>query len=124
MPLGHHGDHRDHGVTLEGATLGLNALFTPDFLDWAISESADAYGGSSSPFAGDGCLDHLCLFTPRKTDLNNSALSPPLPIAALVPAAIGVFGILGYMATQQNVPIDDVVTQSVGYLVAFPQSCF
>ncbi|HHT21643.1 MAG TPA: sodium-dependent transporter [Tissierellia bacterium] len=113
------------GVTLEGATLGLNALFTPDFSRLGdIRVWLDAYGQVFFSLSlAMGALITYASYLPRKTDLNNSAFITAFANCGFeFLAAIGVFGILGYMATQQNVPIDDVVTQSVGLaFVAFPQ---
>ncbi|HHT21645.1 MAG TPA: sodium-dependent transporter [Tissierellia bacterium] len=113
------------GVTLEGATLGLNALFTPDFSRLGdIRVWLDAYGQVFFSLSlAMGALITYASYLPRKTDLNNSAFITAFANCGFeFLAAIGVFGILGFMATQQNVPIDDVVTQSVGLaFVAFPQ---
>ena len=113
------------GVTLEGATLGLNALFTPEFNRLGdIRVWLDAYGQVFFSLSlAMGALITYSSYLPRKTDLNNSAFITAFANCGFeFLAAIGVFGILGYMATQQGVPIDDVVTQSVGLaFVAFPQ---
>ena len=113
------------GVTLEGATTGLNALFTPQFDKLTnIRVWLDAYGQVFFSLSlAMGALITYSSYLPRKTDLNNSAFITAFANCGFeFLSAIGVFGILGYMATQQGVPIDDVVTQSVGLaFVAFPQ---
>ena len=113
------------GVTLEGATLGLNALFTPQFDRLGdIRVWLDAYGQVFFSLSlAMGALITYASYLPRKTDLNNSAFITAFANCGFeFLSAIGVFGILGYMATQQGLPIDDVVTQSVGLaFVAFPQ---
>ena len=113
------------GVTLEGAVVGLNALFTPQFDKLTnIRVWLDAYGQVFFSLSlAMGALLTYASYLPRKTDLNNSAFITAFANCGFeFLAAIGVFGILGYMATQQGVAIDEVVKQSVGLaFVAFPQ---
>jgi len=61
-------------------------------------------------------------YLPDKTDINNSAFMTAFANCGFeFLAAIGVFGILGYMATVNGVEVDGVATQSIGLaFVAFP----
>ncbi|WP_202709948.1 sodium-dependent transporter [Sporosalibacterium faouarense] len=113
------------GVTLPGATLGLNKLFTPD---WSkVTELGvwiDAYGQVFFSLSlAMGILITYSSYLPKKSDLNNSAFMTAFANSGFeFLCAIGVFGILGFMATTQGVPIEDVASQSIGLaFVAFPK---
>lgn len=113
------------GVTLPGAALGLNKLFTPD---WSKVMSPkvwiDAYGQVFFSLSlAMGILVTYSSYLPKKSDINNSAFMTAFANCGFeFLSAIGVFGILGYMATSQGVPIDEVATQSIGLaFVVFPK---
>ncbi|MGB3633411.1 MAG: sodium-dependent transporter [Rubrobacteraceae bacterium] len=113
------------GLTLPGAVQGLNVLLTPDFGEllnpnvWVA-----AYG---QVFFSIGVAFSIMItyssYLPRRTDLSNSAFIVALANTGFeFFAALGVFSVLGFLAVQQNAPIDEVVTQGVGLaFVAFPQ---
>ena len=113
------------GVTLPGASLGLNKLFTPD---WSKVKELrvwiDAYGQVFFSLSlAMGVLITYSSYLPKKSDLNNSAFMTAFANSGFeFLSAIGVFGILGFMATTQGVPIEDVASQSIGLaFVAFPK---
>lgn len=113
------------GVTLPGAALGLNKLFTPDWskvMDTKVWIAA--YGQVFFSLSlGLGVMMTYSSYLPEKTDINNSAFMTALANSGFeFLAAIGVFGIIGYMATSQGVGVEEVATQSIGLaFVAFPK---
>lgn len=113
------------GVTLPGAVLGLNKLFTPDWskvMDPSVW--IDAYGQVFYSLSlAMGIMVTYSSYLPRKTDINNSAFITAFANSGFeFLAALGVFGILGFMATSQGVAIEDVASQSIGLaFVVFPK---
>lgn len=113
------------GVTLEGATLGLNKLFTPDWSKvmepkvWLAAYGQVFYSLSLAM----GIMMTYSSYLPRKTDINNSAIMTAFANCGFeFLCAIGVFAILGFMATSQGVPIDGVVSNGVGLaFIVFPK---
>ncbi|MGO1713161.1 MAG: sodium-dependent transporter, partial [Senegalia sp. (in: firmicutes)] len=113
------------GVTLPGASLGLNRLFTPD---WSkvkdLNVWIDAYGQVFFSLSlAMGILITYSSYLPKKSDINNSAFITAFSNAGFeFLSAIGVFGILGFMATNQGIPIDEVAEQGIGLaFVVFPE---
>jgi len=113
------------GVTLPGASLGLNKLFTPD---WSkVMEPKvwlAAYGQVFFSLSlAMGIMVTYSSYLPKKSDINNSAFMTAFANCGFeFLAAIGVFGILGFMATSQGVPIEEVASQSIGLaFVVFPK---
>lgn len=112
-------------VSLEGSEVGLNALFTPD---WSLVREPKvwvaAYGQVFfSLSVAMGIMITFSSYLPEKTDIVNTAFITGLANSAFeFTVAIGVFSILGYMAQNQGVPIDQVVSAGVGLaFVVFPQ---
>jgi NSS family neurotransmitter:Na+ symporter len=70
-----------------------------------------------------GILITYSSYLPKKSDINNSAFITAFSNSGFeFLSAIGVFGILGFMATSQGIPIEDVATQGIGLaFVAFPK---
>lgn len=113
------------GVTLPGASLGLNKLFTPD---WSkvkdLNVWMDAYGQVFFSLSlAMGILVTYSSYLPKKTDINNSAFMTAFANSGFeFLSAIGVFGILGFMATSQGIPIDEVAEEGIGLaFVVFPK---
>ncbi|WP_077327834.1 sodium-dependent transporter [Virgibacillus siamensis] len=111
-------------VTLPGAIEGLNAFFEPNFDKiWDPSVWVAAYGqiffSMSIAFA---IMITYSSYLPRKTDLTNNAFIVGFGNSSFeLLCGIGVFGVLGFMASQQGVPVDEVVTGGVGLaFVVFP----
>ncbi len=113
------------GVTLPGASLGLNKLFTPDWskvLEPKVWIAAYGQVFFSLSLAM-GIMITYSSYLPKKTDINNSAFMTAFANCGFeFLAAIGVFGILGYMASTQGVGVDKVASQGIGLaFVAFPK---
>ncbi|WP_252224630.1 sodium-dependent transporter [Clostridium sp. ZBS2] len=113
------------GVTLDGAVVGLNKLFTPDWdkiKDPQIWISAYGQVFFSLSIA-TGIMMTYSSYLPQKTDINNSAFMTAFANCGFeFLCSIGVFSILGVMATSQGVRIEDVVTSGIGLaFIAFPK---
>lgn len=113
------------GVTLEGAEVGLNRLFTPD---WEKVKDPkiwiSAYGQVFFSLSiGTGIMMTYSSYLPKKTDINNSAFMTVFANCGFeFLCAIGVFAILGVMATSEGVPVEEVVTSGIGLaFIAFPK---
>lgn len=113
------------GITLEGASVGLNILFTPD---WDKVKNPQvwiaAYGQVFFSLSiGTGIMMTYSSYLPKKTDINNSAFMTAFANCGFeFLSAIGVFAILGVMATSQGVPMEEVVTGGIGLaFIAFPK---
>ena len=112
------------GVMLPGAAAGLNALFTPDFekmKDPQVWLAAYGHVFFSTSLAM-GIMVTYSSYLPKDSELTNSACVAGLSNSAFeFTVAIGVFAILGFMATSQNVPVNEVVSSGVGLaFIAFP----
>ena len=112
-------------VTLNGATTGLNTLFTPD---WSMVMKPKvwvaAYGQVFFSLSlAMGIMMTYSSYLPKKTDINNSAFMTAFANCGFeFLSAIAVFAILGYMATSQNLPMSEVVSSGVGLaFVVFPK---
>lgn len=112
-------------VTLNGADEGLNTLFSPD---WSVVKNPKvwiaAYGQVFFSLSlAMGIMMTYSSYLPRKTDINNSAFMTAFANCGFeFLSAIAVFGILGYMATMQNMKVSEVVSSGVGLaFVVFPQ---
>ncbi|MCA1041459.1 sodium-dependent transporter [Bacillus infantis] len=112
-------------LTLDGAVQGLDAFFKPDW-----SKIADpgvwvaAYGQIFFSLSiGFAIMITYSSYLPKKTDLTNSAFITGFANSGFeLLAGIGVFAALGFMAAQQGVPINEVVSSGVGLaFVVFPQ---
>jgi NSS family neurotransmitter:Na+ symporter len=111
-------------LTLDGATAGLDAFFTPDWE--ALQDSTvwvSAYGQIFfSLSVGFGIMVTYASYLKRKSDITTSAFTVGFANSSFeVLAGIGVFSVLGYMALQAGTPIDEQVSDGVGLaFVAFP----
>ncbi|MDF2547623.1 MAG: sodium:neurotransmitter symporter [Anaerosolibacter sp.] len=113
------------GATLPGASLGLNKLFTPDWskvMDPKVWIAAYGQVFFSLSLAM-GVMMTYSSYLPEKTDINNTAFMTAFANSGFeFLSAIGVFGILGFMASSQGVGIDEVASQSIGLaFVVFPK---
>lgn len=114
------------GISLEGAKEGLNVLFTPDFNAlknpqiWLAAYSQVFYSLSVAM----GIMITYSSYLPKKSDLVNTAFITGLANSAFeLTVSIGIFSILGYMASQNNVPVTEVVASGVGLaFIAFPKA--
>ncbi|GAA1750629.1 sodium-dependent transporter [Streptomonospora arabica] len=110
---------------LDGAEVGLNAFFAPDWS--AITDGSvwvAAYGQIFfSLSVGFGIMITYASYLRRKSDLAGSALVAGFANSSFeLLAGIGVFATLGFMASAANVPVSEVATDGLGLaFVAFPQ---
>ncbi len=111
-------------VTLPGALSGLDAFFKPDFSqffspDVWIAAYGQIFFSLSIAFA---IMITYSSYLPKKSDITNNAFIVAFGNSGFeLLAGIGVFAVLGFMATTANVPIDEVVSGGVGLaFVAFP----
>ncbi|MCR1952423.1 sodium-dependent transporter [Clostridium sp. DSM 100503] len=111
-------------VNLEGATEGLNTLFTPD---WSKVREPKvwvaAYGQVFFSLSlAMGIMITYSSYLPRKTDINNSAFMTAFANCGFeFLSAIAVFSILGFMSSAKGVPMSEVVSSGVGLaFVVFP----
>jgi len=112
-------------LNLEGSMTGITAYLKPDFarlvdpMVWV-----GAYGQIFFTLSlGFGIMITYASYMPHNSNMTGSAL-----ITALVNSSFslfsgfGVFAILGFMSASQNVPVDELVTQSIGLaFVVYPQ---
>ena len=112
-------------ITLPGAMEGLEAFFTPDFSkildpDVWVAAYGQIFFSLSIAFA---IMITYSSYLPKKSDLTNNAFITGFGNSSFeILAGIGVFGILGFMAAQQGVPVSEVVSSGVGLaFVVFPQ---
>ena len=113
------------GVTLPGAGEGLNVLLTPDFSALAtptvwIAAYGQVFFSLSIAFS---IMITYASYLPRRSDLTNSGFIMGLANSGFeFLAALGVFGVLGFLAVQQNTEVTEVATSGVGLaFIAFPQ---
>lgn len=106
-----------YGLSLPGGTMGLNALFTPDFS--ALSDPAiwiAAYGQVF--FSVSACMAIMITYSaylPKKTELVNTSLTIAFADSLMsMIAATAIFGILGFMAYTQGVGVADVAAGGPG----------
>ncbi|WP_211262495.1 sodium-dependent transporter [Nitriliruptor alkaliphilus] len=111
-------------VTLEGATLGLDALFTPDWgamLDSSVWVAAfgQIFFSLSVGFA---IMITFASYLPRDADLTGNAFIAGFANSSFeLLAGIGVFAALGFLATAAGTAVDEVATEGVGLaFVVFP----
>ncbi|MFC4076112.1 sodium-dependent transporter [Salinithrix halophila] len=113
------------GVSLSGASAGLNVLLTPDF--GALSDFKVWIAAYSQIFfslsIGYATMLTYSSYLSKDTDLSNSGLIAALGNSGFeFMAALGVFGALGYLATQQGIGVDEVATGGVGLaFIVFPK---
>ena len=112
-------------LTLEGAALGLNALFKPDWSKIAspgvwVAAYGQIFFSLSIAFA---IMITFSSYLPKKSDINNNAFITAFSNSSVeLLAGIGVFSALGFMATKSGVPIEEVATQGIGLaFVVFPE---
>ncbi len=114
------------GITLPGAMIGVNKFLTPDFSKLADARVWLAAFGQIffSLSLGFGVMITYASYLPKKSDVVNNAFITGLGNSAFsFMVGLGVFGVLGYMAHSTGLPIENVVTQSIGLaFVAFPQA--
>jgi NSS family neurotransmitter:Na+ symporter len=111
-------------LLLDGSSLGLDALFTPNWEAltdtgvW-IAAYAQIFFSLSVAF---GIMLTYSSYLKRKTNLTGSGLVVGFSNSSFeVLAGIGVFSALGFMAQAQGVAVDEVVASGIGLaFIAFP----
>lgn len=111
-------------LTLDGAAEGLNAFFKPNW-DMILNGKVwiAAYGQIFFSLSiGFAIMITYASYLPKKSDINNNAFITGFANSGFeLLAGIGVFAALGFMAKQQGVPIDEVVSSGIGLaFVVFP----
>lgn len=111
---------------LEGAGQGIRLYFTPDFekimnLDVWVAAYGQIFFSLSLGF---GIMIAYSSYLPRDANIfKNSIIVACTNSSYEVFAGVGVFSILGYMALQQGVPIQETVQSGIGLaFVAYPQA--
>jgi len=112
-------------VTLDGAVEGLNEFFKPnwdrifDGKVWVAAYS-QIFFSLSIAFA---IMITYASYLPKKSDITNNAFITGFANSSFeLLAGIGVFSVLGFLAQQQGVPVNEVVAGGVGLaFVVFPQ---
>ncbi|MBP2143718.1 NSS family neurotransmitter:Na+ symporter [Methanococcus voltae] len=112
------------GFTLPGGIDGILLYVTPDFSKITnLKIWVDAFCQIFFSLSlGFGIMIAYSSYLPEKTDLTKSSLIVALSNSfySLI-VGLAVFGTLGYMAFQQNIPITEVVQQSITLaFVTFP----
>ncbi len=111
-------------LTLDGASAGLDALFTPDWS--ALGETSvwiAAYGQIFfSLSVGFGIMITYASYVGRRSDMTGSGLVVGFANSGFeLLAGIGVFAALGFMATAAGTGVDEVATDGLGLaFIAFP----
>ena len=111
-------------LMLEGASLGLNALFTPQW-DQVLNAKVwvAAYGQIFFSLSiGMAIMVAYASYLPKNSDLTNNAFIAGLSNSSFeLLAGIGVFAAIGFMALSANVAIEDATAGGVGLaFVVFP----
>ncbi|API90954.1 MULTISPECIES: sodium-dependent transporter [unclassified Virgibacillus] len=111
-------------VTLDGAIQGLQAFFEPDFSSIFSGEVwVAAYGQIFFSLSiAFGIMITYSSYLSEKSDITNNAFITGFGNSSFeLLAGIGVFSVLGFMATQSGVAVDEVVSDGVGLaFVVFP----
>ncbi|MGM0498600.1 MAG: sodium-dependent transporter [Bacillota bacterium] len=114
------------GVTLPGSMDGIRAFLAPDFSRiFELDIWLDAYGQIFFTLSlGFGIMIAYSSYLPKKSDvIKNGTIAAFADAIFAIVAGLGVFGILGYMAQTQGVPVSEVATSGIGLaFIAFPQA--
>lgn len=112
------------GITLPGAVDGLEYMFKPDWSKLMDSSVwVAAYGQIFYSLSiGFAIMLAYSSYLPRETDVVNSAfITATANHGFEVFAGIGVFSIMGFMAMQQGVAVEDVAASGIGLaFMTFP----
>ncbi|MBO8161007.1 MAG: sodium-dependent transporter [Thermosipho sp. (in: Bacteria)] len=114
------------GITLEGASQGLNYLFEPNFAKLAQpSVWANAFGQIFFSLSlAFGIMIAYGSYNNKKSDIaNNTIITALANSATSYLAGIAVFSVLGYMAFQINSPVSEVAKGGIGLaFVVYPKA--
>ncbi len=109
---------------LPGASLGLDALFTPN---WSALGEASVWAAAFGQIffslsVGFGIMITYSSYVSRRTDMTGSGLVVGFANSGFeLLAGVGVFAALGFMAQASGVAVDEVASSGLGLaFVAFP----
>lgn len=112
-------------VTLEGAAMGLEAFFQPNWDEIMSPEVwVAAYGQIFFSLSiGFAIMVTYSSYLPKKSDINNNAFITGFSNSSFeLLAGIGVFAALGFMASASGVEVADVASAGIGLaFVVFPE---
>jgi len=114
------------GLTLPGAKMGIKAYLHPD---WTKLRNPKVWADAFSQIfftlsLGFGIMIAYASYLPKKTRLTTNALITSFGncLYSFI-AGFAVFSVLGFMATQKELPISEVAAQSVGLaFVTYPEA--
>jgi len=113
-------------LTLDGADMGIKAYLTPDFSKLSKPKVwIDAYSQIFFTLSlGFGIMIAYASYLPEKTNITkNAILTAFINCGYSLFAGFAVFAVLGFMASSQGKPINEVVSQSIGLaFVAYPKA--
>ncbi len=113
-------------LTLDGAMDGVRAYLTPDFSKLSNPKVwIDAYSQIFFTLSlGFGIMIAYASYLPEKSNISrNAILTGFINSGYSLFAGLGVFSVLGFMATSHGKPISEVVSQSIGLaFVAYPKA--
>jgi len=110
------------GLTLDGAIQGLEYYLEPD---WSALKNVavwrHAFGQVFfSMTVAFGVMITYASFLHRKSDINNNALMVGIAdLATSFIAGIAVFTTMGALAVRENIPVQDILSESQGIGLAF-----
>ncbi len=109
---------------LPGASIGLDALFSPN---WSALTEASVWSAAFGQIffslsVGFGIMITYASYVARKTDMTGSGLVVGFSNSGFeLLAGIGVFAVLGFMAQASGVAVGEVASQGLGLaFIAFP----
>ncbi len=113
-------------ITLDGALTGMKAYLMPDFSKLLNHKVwVDAYSQIFFTLSlGFGIMIAYASYLPAKANITkNAILTGFINSGYSLFAGFAVFSVLGFMATTQQQPISEVVSQSIGLaFVAYPKA--
>jgi len=113
-------------LTLEGAMVGIKVYLTPDFSKLVKPDVwIDAYSQIFFTLSlGFGIMIAYASYLPAKSNITkNALLTGFINSGYSIFAGFAVFSVLGFMATSQQKPFSEVVSQSIGLaFVAYPKA--
>lgn len=108
-------------VTLDGASAGLNAFFTPDW-GQIMKPSVWIAAYSQIFFSLSICMGIMITYSsylPKHTEIGSSAMITGFANSGIeLLAGFGIFGALGFMATMKGVPVSEVAASGPGLVFA------
>jgi len=113
-------------VNLDGAIIGIWAYLKPDFTKLADPMVwVSAYGQIFFTLSlGFGIMIAYASYMPHNSNMTGSAIITALVNSGFsLISGFGVFAILGFMSVKKDMPLDEVVRESIGLaFVAYPQA--